>query len=353
MDFFVEFGGEPVTVSSYDNMLFRTPQLPSGSHNLTIFFAGGPTRTPLTLDYLAFFGSSASFPSLNATNALPGSDPTIAPLPNSLSTHRSNTPPSSPTDGSLPSSTSPSSITNSSTVNPGAESHKRDTLPSILGGTLGGIAAMTFVAILFLHIFHRRKRRINNDLPVTTPRQISETQIYATHVRPFRLGVDTANLDLLREKNRRSDNNQIPSSSRSQDSTKNENMPSTLDVRQGKRQRLSGSLIAGNSRISQDIQMEASTPRLQQINAEPLRISSAHALDSLEVGRIQEATRRSASVHVIRPDTNFSARRMSSRSSGKTPERVVRHEDSGVRLRQGEAEESASMLELPPNYTPY
>ncbi|KAF9478055.1 hypothetical protein BDN70DRAFT_933676 [Pholiota conissans] len=333
----MEFG-EPSVVSSYDSMLFRTPQLSAGMHNLTIFFEGSANLTPLTLDFLAFSGSPTSFSSSSSGN---NSSVTSRPLLNPSS---STLVQSSISSGAA--STSATSLnTGSSTTSPQTHAHKNTALNhGILGGALGGIAVVICILVVVLLILRRRtKRRNGSDLLTIVPKHTPSRKIYGTLARPF---LNRGNfMPRPREKfNQETENNPSFGPIHNPDSTITGSPLVAMNEPQKYADRLN---LTDPSRISQrEGDLGASAPILPSprrlLTSDPRTIQPQPSVPNPLL--IHEA------IPGGRPVTHTLSLGGMSRNNVESPDRVVRHEDSGVRLHPNGEER---VVELPPTYTPF
>jgi hypothetical protein len=328
-------GGTPVTFSLaglaagamelYNQLFFEASGLSAGQHRIEVVHGGNSQTTPLSLNYVVV--QNAPAPAGSAPSALPSLSPsgsTLSPAssssgssnstrsttynslsPTGLATGSSNTPAHSGSSGAGRSSSS------------SAEEHKGG---AIVGGAIGGVVMLVAV-ILFLLLLRRRRKRNDMDLELNQGR--SSPNIIEPFSGPPTLPVSFPYSPIL--------SGPIPGG-------KSEHLrqyPSQSTIPTGTRPPRSHNSEYSSSQASGLLATLGSTPA----NSTTQLLGSNKAREAGELGDLPSTSLLSAQGEIPVAST--------SQSPSNTPQRVMRHEDSGIRLPPRE-----SMLELPPRYTP-
>ena len=286
----VNFGLEPTAAGliRYNRLIFEVSNLTPGRHRLSVSHIAGNQTNPLTLNYLIIQNSPA----------LVGSTPT-------------------------PTSVSSSPLSSSSSANPGGftpsgsatDNHKGSSTGAIVGGTMGGVVVI--VAVVLLLLLRRRNNRKDAD------QELNREETSPNIVEPFNTP-PTAPVSFQKS---HSGGQQSSSSAVATGLTRHiPHYPSKFCMIPTGPRLLTPHNLSNESSGSPENHI--STPG----NARPQEADELRELSSTDL----------LSVPPEIPVTSNSY----SPSDTAAPQRVMRHEDSGVRLPAQE-----STLESPPLYT--
>ncbi|KDR68491.1 hypothetical protein GALMADRAFT_256714 [Galerina marginata CBS 339.88] len=321
-------GGTPVSfllagltagaMEPYNQIFFQTPQLSAGKHHLEVIHGGNGQTTPLSLDYLVIQNAPVQA----------GSSGTTGASGTSAGSFSSSTSAGSTT--SAGSSTAPSG-TPAGGSNTGLGSHSPTTkskvpIGAIVGGVVGGI--IVIVALVFLFIFLRRRVRKREDVVDYRPVDLAASP---STVEPFHTFPSAPALY------------QQPSSSSSRPSVPSYPIQTTGKVAQ---------TTTTAQRYAQSPSSGAQSPPLNSSFASNQPPSSGHqstpSTSTTQLLPMNNKAREARGLDGVAV-TSGSTEGETSLQNGSSPGRVVRHEDSGLRL---PAREEEPVLELPPLYTP-
>lgn len=310
----------------YNQVLFQTGQLSTGQHTLVVTYQGNSETAPLVLNYLVIQNAGSTSTSSNggiftqSTSSSP-SGSTANPATNANNTASTSAPPSSyiatgvatGVSGvtSIISSGIPSlngSSSSSSTSYLSSSTSTKPRLGAILGGALGG-----FILFLLLIIILLFKRRPNNQgahiltdtSPPHTPRRVTNSRM----VSPFRA---------------------TPTTNHTLDDQSFTTRSFTSKFSQGRR--VTDDLIT-SSIMRSTSPTDAPSP-VSQSSAVAISSSSDVPLAVLPASGSGATTKAEM------------VQRSATLQGGYS--RVLRYEDSGIRMPPGEE----NLLELPPSYSP-
>ena len=320
----------------YNQLFFEASGLSAGQHRIEVVHGGNSQTTPLSLNYMVIQNAPAPA----------GSTPTVLPsLPSSSSgsfsssvssdnstrstTYNSLSPTGLPVTGSsstaVPSSSSSAGGSNSSGASGSSSSSAQEKgapTGAIVGGAVGGVVVLVAVILLLLLLRRRNKR---NDMNPELNQERNSPNIIEPFSSPptapvsFPAGGQLSSYSPMLSGPSRGKSNQISQ------------YPSQSTITTAPRPPRSHGSQYSSSQASESVANQGSTPG----NSTSQLLGSSKAREAGELGDLPPPTQPPIPV----ASTSHSA-------STSTPQRVMRHEDSGVRLPPRE-----SMLELPPLYT--
>ncbi|KDR81286.1 hypothetical protein GALMADRAFT_153511 [Galerina marginata CBS 339.88] len=317
-------GGTPVSfllagltagaMEPYNQIFFQTPQLSPGKHHLEVVHGGNGQTTPLSLDYLVIQNapvpagsssttrtsgtsvSSGSSSSSASSTASAGSSMTTSGTPAGGSTTGVSTSSSGDTSG-LPNNTA---LPNTSTGLRSPTTKSKAPIGAIAGGVVGGVIVIVALVALFLFL-RRRGRKQENAVdyrPVASP----------STVEPF---------------------NALPSAPASHQVQQPSSPPNRSPVHFYP--------IQTTGKVAQATLTPKHYALSQSFTTQSPHLNSSFASNQPPTSGLDG---------VAVPSGLFEDESLP--QSGSGPGRVVRHEDSGLRL---PAREEETVLELPPLYT--
>ena len=297
----------PIPVSPDNNtyfnqIIFKTEELPPGEHKLAVTYTGNSTSAPLALNYFVQEG-------VNSTS--------------------SNSSSNAPTSTSVSSVSSPYSSSSTSTSSSSTTIDRKPT-GAITGGVVGGVVLISLLLVLFF-IRRRNIRRtqaLNEKLYIDPSLEV---------VDPFLASPSTHQTSTFLSQNLASNGQSLPSQSTSSQFTERGQL---FDI----------TSKSNNMRTPVDIPNSAS-PVLPPLA--PLRRQlSSTALISPSSSRLHLAGSRTNLIDGMMTKSQEAATEPLTQQSpprlGGGNARVLRHEDSGVRMPPPEED----VIELPPFYTP-
>ena len=334
-------GGNPVTfflaglaagaMEPYNQLFFEASGLSAGQHRIEVVHGGNSQTTPLSLNYMVIQNAPAPAGSTPSVLASLSSSSSTSSSPSSVSsdnstrstTYNSLSPTGFPVTGSFSSSTpAPSGSSGASGSNSSfSQEHKGVSTGAIAGGAAGGVVVLVAVILLLLLLRRRRKRKMNP--------QLDQERDSPNIIEPFN-SPPTAPVSFPAGGHLSSHSPMLsgPSGGKSNQMSQ---YPSQSTVTSAPRPSRSHGSQYSSSQASESPANQGSTPG----NSTSQLLGSNKAREAGELGDLPSTSQPSIPV----ASTSHSA-------STSTPQRVMRHEDSGVRLPPRE-----SMLELPPLYT--
>ncbi|KIM40731.1 hypothetical protein M413DRAFT_446123 [Hebeloma cylindrosporum] len=338
-------GGTPVTfflaglaagaMEPYNQLFFEASGLSAGQHRIEVVHGGNSQTTPLSLSYMVIQNAPAPA----------GSVP--PPLPPNVSSSSSASSPASSSSGSsdsagsttydslsptgFPGSSSTPAPSNSSGADASSpsfgEEHKGASTGAIAGGAVGG--AVVLIALILLLLLLRRRRKRNAMDP-----QLNQEKSSPNIIEPFS-GPPSAPVSF--PDGGSSSYSPVPNGpSPGGKSGHIRQYPSQSTVPTGPRAPRSRNSAYSSSQASGSLADQRSTPA----NSTSQLLGSSKAREAGELGDLPPTNLVSAQSEIPVASTSQSP-------SATAPQRLMRHEDSGIRLPPRE-----SMLELPPMYTP-
>ncbi|KAF9559301.1 hypothetical protein CPC08DRAFT_637960 [Agrocybe pediades] len=284
-------GLQPTEMAQYNKIFFQTPQLSPSQHRLEVVYDGNSGVTPLTIDY--FVVQNSTVPSTSTSS-------------------------SATSQASNPNTSASNAVVTVVPVN-----SKKTPVGAIAGGVVGGILLVAIIAVLLL-MFRRRQKKLREKAAY------DEVDLAAGPIEPF---TDPPSLGASYHTGTTTTQNRQPKFAPVR-------MPNaeTIMVQQHSSGPSSSSLVSGPS----SSYMPSSTgtaSRTGMGSASTPSNSSSNLLMSSKEREAQGLAGASTARNEVVPPNAASG------SAG----RVLRHEDSGIRLPPQEEE---PLVELPPLYTP-
>jgi hypothetical protein len=284
----------PDNNTHFNQILFNTEQLSPGEHTLVVTYSGNSTSAPLSLNYFVQEGANST--SSNSSSIAPTSTSVLSSI-------------------SLSSPSSTSNVASSSTI---------DSKP-IIGGVIGGVALISIFLALFFFIRRRNNRRkaLNEKLYIDPSLEVVDPFLplpstHTTSTFPSSQNLASNGQSLPSQSNRFAEGGQ------------------PFDTDMISQSDTPSSLSAGLPPLT-PLRRQFSPPAL--ITPSTSRLHLVGSQTNLLDGKAREAA--------TEPLMQQSSPRLGGTNHDVASSRVLRHEDSGVRMPPPGGD-----VELPPFYTP-